>query len=394
MDNTKTAEFILTHRDDDPRDLALHASRFSDVDMPYAVRQISAWQMARRKLPLWASTENIIYPVHLSMEQCSSQLTAEYKAGIVEGGESMTDLTAGFGVDATMIGRRYKHLNYVERTEELCSIAAHNLPLLGICDYDIYNTDAVDILSSLPHQQLIYLDPARRDENGAKTVRITDCTPDVTSLQNSLLALADTVMIKLSPMLDLTDVVRELKCVQQVHIVSVENECKEVLVVMSGSADKVLEADKVNIHCINIKKDGCLERYVFSMADERTALCHYAAGVKQYLYEPNVSIMKAGCFKSIAQSYHIEKLHPMSHLYTSDSLIDDFPGRVFKVDSVFGMKDKELKRIKKANLTVRNFPSSVADLRKRLKLSEGGDIYLFATTLSDESHVIISGVKK
>lgn len=397
-------DFILAHRLDDPRDLALRQSRYPDVDIPYVVQQIAAWQTARKKLPLWAETEGIEFPVHLSMEQCSSQVTAEYKAplptsqaplqtspegeesrqgsnwgGKIEG--SMTDLTAGFGVDAVMLGKRFGHLNYVERNEALCEIARNNLPLLGIEDFSIFNADATEVLQTLPHQSLIYLDPARRDEHGGKTVQISDCTPDVTQLQDMLLEKADVVMVKLSPMLDIANVQKELKCVKEIHIVSVDNECKEVLVLLSK------EATKLSTHCANITKQG-VQHYVVEEND-REAECHYTNELSNYLYEPNVSIMKAGCFRGIAKTYKIEKLHPSSHLYTSKELITDFPGRIFKVTAVYGLKDKALKGIKKANLTVRNFPASVAELRKRLKLSEGGSEYLFATTLADESKVIV-----
>lgn len=374
-------DFILQHRNDDPRDLALRQSRYPDVNIPYAVQQIAAWQMAKKKLPLWAENDHIIYPVHLSMEQCSSQVTAEYKASIISDGETMTDLTAGFGVDATIIGKRFKHLNYVERNEELCRIANNNLPLLGVKDFDVINSNAEEVLSDLSNQSLIFLDPARRDEHGAKTVLIGDCTPDVTQLQDVLLEKADLVMIKLSPMLDIANIQKELKCVKEIHIVSVDNECKEVLVLMSK------DATNNSIHCTNITKQN-IQKYV-ATADDRNAECHYAKEPSSYLYEPNVSIMKTACFRGIAETYCIEKLHPSSHLYTSDKLIADFPGRIFKVENVFSLKDKALKGIKKANLTVRNFPSTVAELRKRLKLNEGGSDYLFATTLADESKVII-----
>lgn len=391
-------DFILQHRNDDPRDLALRQSRYPNIDVSYAVQQIAAWQTARKKLPLWAENDAVIYPVHLSMEQCSSQLTAEYKASLLplQGREEQTgkftliDLTAGFGVDATMMGRTVDKLIYVERNEELCKIANNNLPLLGVKDFEVINGQAEDVLDALPNREnissqkdevIIFLDPARRDEHGGKTVQIGDCTPDVSQLQDVLLDKADLVMIKLSPMLDIANIVKELKCVKEIHVVSVENECKELLVLMSK------DAANCSVHCINITKQN-IQKYIASNSD-REAECHYVNELSAYLYEPNVSIMKAACFRGIAQTYNIDKLHPSSHLYTSDKLIADFPGRIFKVENVFSLKDKALKSIKKANLTVRNFPSTVAELRKRLKINEGGSDYLFATTLADESKVII-----
>ena len=384
----KYSGFIRAHRNDDVRELALRQSLYSDVDIRYVAEQIAAWQMARKKLPSWAEKDDIIYPAHLSMEQCSSQMTAEYKAGIISEGETMTDLTAGFGVDATIIGRKFKKLIYVEKDESLCKIANHNLPLMGIKDFEVVNADGVEVLITLPHQSLIYLDPARRDEHGGKTIQISDCTPDVTQLQDLLLEKADNVVIKLSPMLDISNILRELKCVREIHIVSVENECKEILVkTIAGTPCMEGETQKCCITCVNIGKEGT-DVYVVP-EDERTIDCQYTDEVSGYIYEPNASIMKAKCFKSLARTYNIYKLHPSSHLYTSCELINNFPGRTFKVESIYSLKDKELKNIKKANLTIRNFPSTVAELRKRLKISEGGSDYLFATTLADESKVII-----
>lgn len=402
----KYSDFIYEHRNDDVRDLALRQSRYPDVDIPYAVRQIAAWQTACRKLPLWSSTEGIEFPVHLSMEQCSSQLTAEYKATLPfplptfpygedsrqdgSRGESMTDLTAGFGVDAVMLGRMFGHLNYVERDEALCEIARGNLPLLGIKDFSVLNADAMEVLQTLPHQALIFLDPARRDEHGGKTVQINDCTPDITLMQDMLLERADMVMVKLSPMLNISSILYELKCVAEVHIVSVDNECKELLVVMRKDS-----TTPVRITGVNLKSNGERQSFSFLHSEEREAECHYTSTITEgcYLYEPNVSMMKAGCFKLLAQTYGITKLHPSSHLYTSSEFLPDFPGRSFRIKCVCGMKDKQLRQVKKANLTVRNFPMTVAELRKKLKISEGGNEYLFATTLADETKVVIWTVR-
>lgn len=404
------SDFIILHRNDDVRDLALRQGRYPDVDMPYVVRQIAAWQMARTKLPLWAETDGVVYPVHLSMEQCSSQMTAAYKADILQSlfteekcseeffAGSMTDLTAGFGVDAVMMGRRFGSLNYVERNAELCEIAADNLPLLNVKHFNIINSDALDVLATLPHQSLIYLDPARRDANGGKTVEISDCTPDVSLIQERLLRLADVVMVKLSPMLDIKNVMRQLNGIVEIHVVSVDNECKELLVVMSASR---AEGRGVKVHCVNLRSNAEDVCFDYDYESERTASCRFAdpvdgtpdMGLGSYLYEPNASVMKAGCFHSLAERYGVAQLHPSSHLYVSDDLLESFPGRIFRIESVLGMKDKALKKIGKANLTVRNFPSTVAELRKRLKLADGGCTYLFATTLADERKVVIRCVK-
>lgn len=376
--------FIREHREDDIRELALQAHRYSGIDVPFCVQQIAGWQTARRKLPTWAATEGILFPVHLSMEQCSSEQAAAYKRSICKPGHSLTDLTAGFGVDVTVMGRAFEHVNYVERNAELCDIARNNLPLLGIRHFTVFCTNAEDVLEQLPHQSLIYLDPARRDNNGGKVVAISDCTPDLSALQDRLLAHADCVMAKLSPMLDLTNILRELHHVSEIHIVSVDGECKEVLVMLQGS---VPEDNEPQLFCVNIVKGKPL---VFrAQLNDKSAPCIFADTPGAYLYEPNASIMKAGCFRQLATHYGLLKLHPESHLFTSDALVPDFPGRTFRIRQVMGLKDKSLRSLGKANLTVRNFPATVAELRKRLKLRDGGSDYLFATTLADGSHVIL-----
>jgi 16S rRNA G966 N2-methylase RsmD len=363
--------------------------------MRAAVVQISAWQTARKKLPLWAETEGVAYPEHLSMEQCSSQLTAEYKARLaaallesaaIEGTPALTDLTGGFGVDATMMARATgARLTFVERNQALCDIAANNMPLLGVEQAEIVCADSVQTLDGLAPQSLIFIDPARRDEHGGKTVAISDCTPDICAISDTMLEKAEWVMVKLSPMLDLASVGKQLAHVVETHIVSVEGECKEVLLVMSKKHD----APQRTV-CANIGKDGTADTLC---VNESEAQCKLAGQVGRYLYEPNASIMKACAFKSVCSQYGVEKLHPDSHLYTSSALVADFPGRKFEVTGQSSFAKKELKAFlsgtKKANLTVRNFPASVAELRKRLNLAEGGDTYLFATTLADGSHVLI-----
>lgn len=389
-------DFIKTHRNDDPRQLALQASRYPHIDMRAAVVQISAWQTARKKLPLWAETEGIVFPEHLSMEQCSSQLTAEHKASLAatlvcqdnttDCPPTMTDLTGGFGVDATMIARRLRaSLTLVERNPQLCDIARNNLPLLGVEGAQVVCADSVETLATLPHQDLIFIDPARRDEHGSKTVAISDCTPDICTMRGTMTDKADWVMVKLSPMLDLASVVRELKNVKEIHIVSVEGECKEVLLIMQKEWE-----DKPHTVCTNISRDGHTDTL---HADEQNSHCRYAEQIGRYLYEPNASIMKACAFRTVAAAYGVQKLHPDSHLYTSHTLVSNFPGRKFEVESHTTFAKKELKTFlagtKKANLTVRNFPSTVAELRKRLKIAEGGDIYIFATTMADGTHTLI-----
>ena len=387
----ETIHFIEEHVSADVRSLALQTKKYPQVDMAMAVVQIAGRQIAEAKVPSWHRTEGLFYPKHLSMEQCSSEVTALYKASLVEG-ETFADLTGGFGIDCSFLSRRFKKADYVERQAELCELAKHNFPLLGL-NIEVHNEDGVEYLKRMQPVDCLFLDPARRDGHGGKTVAISDCEPDVSALEDLLVEKAKTVMVKLSPMLDLSLALRDLKYVREIHVVSTDNECKELLLILQKPAI----SSQISIHCINAlgASNGCriYQEYTFTQEQERTSDCLLAKEVGAYLYEPNASILKAGAYRSLTQAYPIEKLHVSSHLYTSSRFIEDFPGRRFQVEAVSGFGKKELKTflqgMEKANLTIRNFPSSVPDLRKRLKLKEGGEDYIFATTLADESKVLI-----
>lgn len=403
-----TLRFIRVHRRDDVRNLALQARRYPSVDMPAAITQISSWQIAKEKIPAWAENESILYPTHLSLEQCSSQVTARYKTKIIDNllsteqehpakgstpasAGTFTDLTGGFGIDCSFLSSCFGHATYVERQETLCQIAAHNFPALGLNHISVCHADSVRHLQKMEPVDCIFIDPARRDGHGRKTIAIGDCEPDVAALEDLLLRKARYVLIKLSPMLDLTLAMNDLKHVRQAHIVSVDNECKELLLLL-GQGES-LPTEHVPIHCVNFTSAPAPQTLVFTRGQEKKCACPYTPQLKSYLYEPNASVLKAGAFRSLSLLYKVEKLHPNSHLYTSDSLLPDFPGRKFRISSSCGFSKKEVKEMlaagKKANLTVRNFPATVAELRKRLKLAEGGDTYLFATTLADEKKVLI-----
>ena len=378
--------FIAQNKDADIKALALSKAP-EGIDLHYCLQQIEGRQIARRKLPSWAKTEGIIYPVKLSLEQCSSEQTARYKQQLVErllpqGRQKMADLTGGFGIDFSFLAQLFAESNYVERNEQLCEVARHNLPLLGLHNAKVYCTTGEDFIDTKEHFSLIYLDPSRRDAVGRKMVALSDCSPDIEALQDKLLDLAPTVMVKLSPMIDIQDILRRLHNVKKVHVVSVSGECKEVLVVLCK------EESNVSFHCTNITT----QVHTFC-TDKRDAEPIIAPTPERYLYEPNASIMKAGVQNVLCQNYDIRKLHPFSHLFTSSHFIKDFPGRTFLIEDYCGFAKKELKTmladISQCNLTVRNFPATVAELRKRLKLREGGDCYLFATTLSDGSHALL-----
>ena len=382
----ETLRFIEENIRADVRSLALQTKKYPQVDMAMAVMQIAGRQIAESKVPSWYRTEGLFYPKHLSMEQCSSEVTALYKASLVEG-ETFADLTGGFGIDCSFLSRKFKKADYVERQAELCELANHNFPLLGL-NIEVHNEDGVEYLKRMQPVDCLFLDPARRDGHGGKTVAISDCEPDVSTLEDLLVEKAKTVMVKLSPMLDLSLALKTLKNVREVHVVSVNNECKELLLILQ----KQSISSEVSIHCEHIVND-LHQHFVFTQEQERISDCPLTSQVEAYLYEPNASILKAGAYRSLTQSYEVKKLHPSSHLYTSSHFIEDFPGRRFQVEAVSGFGKKELKTflqgMEKANITIRNFPSSVADLRKRLKLKEGGEDYIFATTLADESKVLI-----
>ena len=384
--SSETLRFIEENARADVRSLALQAKKYPQVDMAMAVVQIAGRQIAEAKVPSWYHTEGLLYPKHLSMEQCSSEATAIYKAGLVEG-DSFADLTGGFGIDCSFLSRKFKQADYVERQAELCELAKHNFPLLGL-SIGVHNEDGVEYLKQMQPVDCLFLDPARRDGHGGKTVAIADCEPDVSALEDLLVEKAKKVMVKLSPMLDLSLALKHLKYVREVHIVSVNNECKELLLILQ----KESASSDITIHCEHIVNASEHQSFSFTQEQERTSDSSLATEVGAYLYEPNASILKAGAYRSLTQIYACKKLHASSHLYTSEQFIEDFPGRRFKVEAVSGFGKKELKEflqgMEKANLTIRNFPSSVADLRKRLKLKEGGEDYLFATTLADESKVM------
>ena len=380
--NQATLDFIQQHRTDDVCRLALQGGRHPEVDIHYALEQIAGWQKARTKLPSWAARDGIIYPPHLSMEQCSSEATAKYKARMAGKGLRFVDLTAGFGVDAAFIAEGFQQVVTIEQQEKLCAITSENYRLLGLSQVEVRCGDGVDYLHAMEHADLIYIDPARRDEHGGRTYDIVDCTPNVLELREELLAKADRVMIKLSPMLDWRKAVEDLGKVSEVHIVSVDNECKELLLVLS-ELSKPLQ-----VFCVN---DG--QTFSFRPASTQSLSLPSLPSSFFFLYVPNASIMKAGCFEELAQRLQIAPLDRNSHLFVSESEVSGFPGRCFKIEKMTSLNKRELKEaladIRQANIAVRNFPLSVAELRKRLKLQDGGDTYIFATTVADKGHQLL-----
>ena len=383
--NQSTLDYIRQHADEDVRQLALRGHKCPDVDLQYALEQIAGRQKARTKLPSWAAIDGIVYPPHLSMEQCSSEATARYKASIAGKGALFVDLTAGFGVDMALISQGFQKAVHVERQPQLCAISSENFRLLGLNHIEVVCGDGVAYLHTMRHADLLFIDPARRDVHGGRTYDISDCTPNVLEILDEMLEKADRVMIKLSPMLDWRKAVADLGKVNEVHIISVDNECKELLLILSKTMKPL------RVFCVN--NDECFE-VVEGISSQPRPLPQDM----RYLYEPNASVMKAGCFDLIEQRFGVVQLERNSHLFVSDKEISGFPGRQFLIEKRTSMNKRELKAtladVDQANITVRNFPMSVAELRKRLKLKEGGDVYIFATTISDEGHQLLVCRKK
>jgi precorrin-6B methylase 2 len=401
MKNQATLDFIREHADDDVRQLALRGSKMSEVDLSYALEQIAGRQKARTKLPSWASIDGIVYPPHLSMEQCSSELTARYKASIAGKGALFVDLTAGFGVDMAFIAQGFQKAVHVERQPQLCAISSENYNVLGLNHIEVVCGDGVEYLHTMNHADLLFIDPARRDEHGGRTYGIADCTPNVLEMLDEMLEKADRVMIKLSPMLDWRKAVADLGKVNEVHIISVDNECKELLLaVKSEERTENSASPSLRVVCVNLLSDGNKECFEFDgyHASPSSSAFHFSPFDSRFLYEPNASIMKAGCFGLLEQRFGVMQLDKNSHLFVSDKEVIGFPGREFLIEKRTSMNKRELKAaladIDKANITVRNFPMSVAELRKRLKLKEGGEVYIFATTIANEGHQLLVCRKK
>ncbi len=398
MMNQATFDFIRQHADADVRQLALQGTKDPEVNLTFALEQIAGRQKARIKLPSWAANDDIIYPPHLSMEQCSSETTALYKARLAGRGESYVDLTGGFGVDFYFMSQGFSKRIYVEQNADLCTIVEHNMQALGLLSSVVCGQTA-DYLSSMPHADVVYLDPARRNEHGGRTYSIEDCSPNVLELLPRLMEKAERVILKLSPMLDWHQAVEVLKSVSEVHIVSVNNECKELLLVLGRQASEALRLVCVNGESIfeiiptvgtNNSQAGNKQFPPWELSSFRDQrLC---------LYEPNASIMKSGCFAALEERFPVQQIGPNSHLFVSADEIRDFPGRSFEILAVSSMNKRELKEalkgIDRANIAVRNFPLSVAELRKRLKLKDGGEVYIFATTVVNDGHQLLVCRKK
>ena len=382
--------FIQAHLSDDPDRLLLSASRYPEIDMPFVVAQITARRQIKEKLPTWYQQEQLLFPAKIAAEQCSSEQTALYKQQLVTKEDTLCDLTGGLGIDSYYFSRRVKQVYYIERFPSYCEVARANMATLGARNVAVLEGDSTQWLDQLPAIDVFYVDPARRGEGNKRMFALSDCEPDLTQLLPRLLAKAPRVIAKLSPMADLRQTLALLPTTQAIHILSVKNECKELLFVIGREPRE----SAVPIHCVHLTKQAASDEcFVCSLEAEQQAASHLATTLRRYLYEPNASVLKAGAFKPVACQFPVEKLQVSSHLYTSDHYLDRFPGRRFEVDEVIPFHSKSCKQLAgqslQANVTTRNFPLTVEALRKKCRIREGGDIYLFATTGPKEEKLLI-----
>ena len=399
--NEITRQYISAHADSDVSHLALHPSKDPQVDMAAALQQIAGRQKAKEKLPEWYATEGILYPKKVSMEQCSSSQTAEYKASLVEG-KSFADFSGGFGVDTAAFARKFTNGCYVEPQPELCELFQHNCKVLDINNVDIVNGTMEESLVNIDHVDMIYLDPSRRDTHGRRVVSLTDCTPNLLEWKSALLDHCNILMVKMSPMIDIFQTLRDLPETYAVHVVAVEGECKEVLFLLSHEEAMhcVLtmgtNATNTKIMAVDINKTTPT-RVETTLETERTTLLQIATELSTYLYEPNAAVMKAGIFNALSEQFQIKKLAKSTNLFTSNERHEDFPGRIFHIETILEFHPrktaKELSHLASASIAVRNFPLTAEELRKTLKIKDGNGAYLFGCTLWDGRKVVVVGDK-
>lgn len=401
--NEPTWLYIVAHSEDDVARLALHPSKDPQVDMAVALQQIAGRQKAKEKLPEWYATEGVLYPKKVSMEQCSSSQTAEYKASLVEG-DSFADFSGGFGVDTVALARKFDKGWYVEPQQELCELFQHNCKVLDINNVNIVNGTMEDNLATIGPIDTIYLDPSRRDTHGRRVVSLADCTPNLPEWKSALLERCNILMVKLSPMIDIFQTLRDLPETFAVHVVAVEGECKEVVFLLSRDnfpVNDIHRRDAINlvptIVAVDIGKNA-ISRVETTLETERSTPPRIATELGAYLYEPNAAVMKAGIFNALSQQFQIAKLAKNTNLFTADELHEDFPGRVFRIEAVHEFHPrktaKELSHLANASIAVRNFPLSAEELRKTLKIKNGNACYLFGCTLWDGKKIILQTQKK
>lgn len=382
------SKFIAQHKEDDLSKLAFRFAKDKMINHSFVLKQISGYQKIRSKIPAWYAIDNLRFPQKLSLEQCSSEVTARYKKEIVEG-EALLDLTGGFGVDCAFLSDQFSRVDYVEVQPELCELAKHNFEQLNLKNIQVYNEDGAQFLQKCDVYDCIFLDPARRNNKGEKVVFLSDCQPNVLEILDLLLLKSKEVLIKLSPMIDLSVLEKSFSNkLSEIHVIAVDNECKEILAKISQKDCLEPQIKTVNIE----EKKNLRQVLTFSRKEKEHGEAAYASEIEKYLYEPNVAILKAGAFQLVSEKFGLKKIHLHTHLYTSNKLVANFPGRIFEVEKSFSFSKKELKdnlkEVKKANISTRNFPETPESLHKKLKIKTGGDVYLFACTALEKKLLI------
>lgn len=380
--HSEVQKFIKEHLQDDIHSIILKKSPFEEISSKELAEQIDSKKRCESKLPIWFNTEDIYYPAKLSIEQASSEIAAKYKASLIQG-NSIIDLTGGFGVDSHFFALKADFVTHCELNQELSEISKHNSEVLGV-KINYVNANGIDYLrDSNETFSTIYIDPSRRVES-KKVFLLKDCEPDVISNLKLLSEHSDRIIIKTAPLLDIQSAIRELKKISEIHVISIKNECKELLIII----DKDNANEDPLITCVLLGNQE--NKYNFKLSEEKNYNISNYSEPLEYLYEPDTALLKAGCFKLICRDFKLEKLHQHTHLYTSKELINEFPGRKFKIKKLwtFGQFSKE-NEIKKANIICRNFGLSPEEIKKKLKIKDGGyDYLLFCTGLNNELLVI------
>ena len=373
-------QFVQDHLSEDPAQLLLRYAGKTDFDLKFAVQQVQSRRKAKHKLPSWFANPDIIFPVSLSMEQASSEDTANFKASLAQG-KILIDLTGGFGVDTFSLSENFQKAIYCERNSELAEIVSHNFDLLNPGKFEIVKGDSLEYLSKSNQVfDLVYLDPARRGDHNQKLYKLADCEPDIVSNWEAVQSKANAVLIKASPMLDIKQAISELPEIQKIWVISVKNEVKEVLLLW----EKGKEIDKRIIQAVDLQSDGPKE-FSFRYEEEESSESIFGE-VEKYLIEPYAAILKAGAFRSFGKRFGLKKLHPNSHVYTCSILPKGIPGRIFEVVREIHNPKKELKTLfpnGKVNVLTRNYALSADELKKKYRLKDGGDRFLIGTKVGE-----------
>jgi len=383
MLTTEEQVFIQENLKKDTVRLVLEHHKYPDLDIKKLANQINIRKKATSKLPTWSNNDAIFFPSTISWQQCSSEYTAKYKAQLLKG-KTIIDLTGGFGVDVFFFAQMFEVVTYVERDTELSEIVAYNYKVLNQKNIKIMNQDSLGFIENHKPVDVIYLDPARRDAQQKKIITLEDSTPNILEIQEMLLSKANYILLKTSPMLDIHKAIKDLKKVESVHVVAVENECKELIFVLNKNADA-----NINLTCVNIQRDGKMD--ISEAKWEESINLEYSMP-NSYMYDPNKAIHKGGIFNKVGRDFDVKKLSANTHLYTSEKLVADFQGRIFQLEKILKPQKKEIQKYLingKANLITRNFPESVANLKKKWTINDGGNTYLLAVTLENAQKAVL-----